>query len=167
MIIITLSLTVNDIYAADPASAATLPYASVYTTPTTGTPTYSSESPLYMQQNITTPYQTIYPVIHVLSPVCKSWIRTHYQKITRSCYGLLDGAPFIPNKLDHFRIFQVCLTFQNGLLLSTFSWFRLYSRKIAIGWIWSQAFWNRMQPHCQVCHFQTCPVGNLINILRS
>ena len=55
--------SVNDIYASDPTSAAAaIPYASVYSAPTTGAPTYSTESPLYMQQNLTTPYQTIYPV---------------------------------------------------------------------------------------------------------
>jgi hypothetical protein len=60
---IALNITVNDLYASDPAgAAAAIPYASVYSAPTTGAPTYSTESPLYMQQNITAPYQTIYPV---------------------------------------------------------------------------------------------------------
>ena len=60
------SVSASDIYAAvDPAAAAaaSLPYATVYSSPPSATPTYGADSPLYMQQNITSsPYQTIYPV---------------------------------------------------------------------------------------------------------
>lgn len=61
------SVSASDIYAAvDPAAAAAasaLPYATVYSTPASATPTYPTDNPLYMQQNISTsPYQTIYPV---------------------------------------------------------------------------------------------------------
>ena len=61
------SVSASDIYAAvDPAAAAAasaLPYATVYSTPPSATPTYATDSPLYMQQNIpSSPYQTIYPV---------------------------------------------------------------------------------------------------------
>ncbi len=60
------TVSASDIYAAvDPAAAAAasaLPYATVYSTPPSTTPTYP-DNPLYMQQNITSsPYQTIYPV---------------------------------------------------------------------------------------------------------
>ena len=70
----------NEIYSADPANAAAIPYASVYTTPTTGAPTYSSESPLYMQQNITAPYQTIYPVRAL---TCGLYYKTFYGRNLR------------------------------------------------------------------------------------
>ena len=61
------SVSASDIYAAvDPAAAAAasaLPYATVYSSPPSATPTYGADSPLYMQQNIaSSPYQTIYPV---------------------------------------------------------------------------------------------------------
>ena len=61
------SVSASDIYAAvDPATAAAasaLPYATVYSSPPSATPTYATDNPLYMQQNITSsPYQTIYPV---------------------------------------------------------------------------------------------------------
>lgn len=61
------SVSASEIYAAvDPAAAAAasaLPYATVYSTPPSATPTYATDSPLYMQQNIpSSPYQTIYPV---------------------------------------------------------------------------------------------------------
>ena len=60
------SVSASEIYAAvDPAAAAAasaLPYATVYSTPPSGTSTYPTD-PLYMQQNIaSSPYQTIYPV---------------------------------------------------------------------------------------------------------
>ena len=62
------SVSASEIYAAavDPAAAAAasaLPYATVYSTPPSATPTYATDSPLYMQQNIpTSPYNSIYPV---------------------------------------------------------------------------------------------------------
>ncbi len=59
------SVTASDIYAdhAAAAAASALPYATVYPAPTSATPTYGADSPLYMQQNIaSSPYQTIYPV---------------------------------------------------------------------------------------------------------
>ncbi len=66
----TSAVSASDIYAAaagvDPAGVAAasgLPYATVYPAPSSGAPTYGADSPLYMQQNITSsPYQTIYPV---------------------------------------------------------------------------------------------------------
>ena len=101
----------NDIYASDPAGAASaIPYASVYSAPTTGAPTYSTESPLYMQQNITAPYQTIYPV--------KKWIYNKNEFISsyeqndiheqRVMGRGLNGAHWL--FMEFFKLFLVVFT---------------------------------------------------------
>lgn len=95
------AVSASDLYAAaaaagDPAAAAaaSLPYASVYPPPpTSATPTYSADSPLYMQQNITSsPYQTIYPVDNRYFPTeylasYRSLTATYYPEYAASAHA--------------------------------------------------------------------------------